>query len=421
MTIQLPELLIPAGTFRKLQVAIEYGADAVYVGAAGFSMRPDQSAFDANGLEEAVDYTHQKQKRIYVGINSLIMQEEMSALQVFLQETKHIPFDALIVADPGALMLVRQIRHDVEIHISTQMSTANTLAAKFWKEAGASRVVLARECTLDETQRITEESELPVEIFVHGTMCMAISGRCLLSAYTTGHDASKGDCKNTCRWQWEVSESKRPNESFPVLQTEKNTVIFSSKDLCLLEHIPAVVQSGAASLKIEGRMKSEYYVGAVTRAYRAALDSYASDPGHFVVDPSWIVDVNSVRHHPYSSGFAFGYPHEAPETLQSPKAEPGTYQFVGIIKDVVDQAYLIDMKNPVVVNETLEWIGPGSKSGTARIASITDVKGKPLERANPGSQVYIKLADDISLSKHYLFRRLNEIVHTAINEKGEPE
>jgi putative protease len=409
VSIQLPELLIPAGTFRKLQVAFEYGADAVYVGAAGFSMRPDQVSFAGNELEQAVAFTHQKNKRIYVGINSLIMQDELDSLQCFLIETKHIPFDALIVADPGAFMLVREIRPDVEIHISTQMSTANALAAKFWKEAGASRVVLARECSLAETKQITHTSELPVEIFVHGTMCMAVSGRCLLSAYTTGHNASKGDCKNTCRWQWEVTESKRPDESFPVLQTEKNTVIFSSKDLCLLDHIPEVVQSGAASLKIEGRMKSEYYVGAVTRAYRAALDLYVSDPAEYVMDPDWLVDVNSVRHHPYSTGFAFGYPREAPESLQSPKAEPGTYDFVGIIDEVKDQSYLVDIKNPIVKDETLEWIGPGSGRGLVRIESMIDRKGDFLDRANPGNQVYITLAESVPLPKHILLRRLKEI------------
>lgn len=408
MTTQIPELLIPAGTYRKLQVALKYGADAVYVGASGFSMRPDKASFAGDELHQAVEYVHAKGKKIYIGINSLIMQDELNALREWLEETKHIPFDALIVADPGALMLVRQTRPDVEIHISTQLSTANALSVEFWKEAGANRVVLARECSLKETKTIVQDSSLPVEVFVHGTMCMAVSGRCLLSHHLTGHNASKGDCKNTCRWQWELKESKRPNESFPFIETEKNTVFFGSKDLCLLEHIPDVIQSGAASLKIEGRMKSEYYVAAITRTYRAALDAYANEPENYKISPEWMVDVNSVRHHPYSTGFAFGYSSDDPETLQASQVEAGNYDFVGVTESIDENSLYVDVKNPITVNETLEWIGPQSQGGIFTVQSIVDASNACIGRASSGRKVRLFVENGVPFGSHIVLRRLKK-------------
>ncbi len=401
----IPELLIPAGTEQKLHVALEYGADAVYVGAAGFSMRPDGASFSIDQLRSSVALTHQYGKRLYVGVNSLIMQSELPALKQWLEETRDIAFDALIVADPATFMLTRQLRPDVEIHISTQMSTANALAAQFWKDAGAQRIILARECSLAETRQITEQDTLPVEIFVHGAMCVAVSGRCLLSAYMTGFNASKGQCKHSCHWQWEVKEAKRPGESYPVVEADNKTIIFSSTDLCLLEHIPALVQSGVASLKVEGRMKSEYYIASITRSYRAALDAYAADPDNYTLKQDWLDDVNSVRHHPYATGFAFGYPTENPAALQASYVDIGTKDYVGIIESINDDSTLVQVKHPFDVGEKLEWIGPQSKGGFVTIGSILDKQNHYVKKAHPGTSVHITIEGDNPLSRFSILRR----------------
>jgi putative protease len=411
--MNLPELLVPAGTYRKAQVAIAYGADAIYVGATGFSMRPDGASFNSHDLCETVNYVHSQNKRIFVGINSLIMQDELPHLKQWLIDTKEIPFDALIVADPAAFMLVKEIRQDVEIHISTQQSTANSLAAKFWKQAGAHRIVLARECSLKEAKQISQDSELPIEIFVHGAMCVATSGRCLLSAYMTGKNASKGECKHSCRWEWEITEKKRPNESFPIIETDNKTIFLSSTDLCLIEHIPAIIESGVASLKIEGRMKSEYYVAAITRSYRAALDAYAQNQTEYQTDPQWLIDVNSVRHHPYSTGFAFGYPTENPDQIQATYIDIGTHDFVGIIDTYDNCQYTIQVKHPIRINDRLEWIAPRSQTGIVTVESILDGHYHTVEQAHPGTTAKIKFNEqDTIIPQHGILRRLKKVAHT---------
>lgn len=412
MHASIPELLIPAGSLRKLRVALAYGADAVYVGAAGFSMRPDGASFPTADLRLAVDEVHRQGKRIYVALNSLIHQDGLPALHAWLDETVDIAMDALIVADPAALLLVRQHRPEVEIHISTQLSTANALAARFWQAAGASRVILARECTLDEVKQIAAESGVPIEIFVHGAMCVAVSGRCLLSAYMTGHSASEGECKHSCRWDWQLVEAKRPGEAFPVFETGKETIVLSSTDLCLIEHIPRVVRTGAASLKIEGRMKGEYYVAVVTRVYRAALDAYAADPLLYRTDPAWLAELHSLRHHPYATGFAFGYPAESPEVLQARYIDIGTHDVVGIVEGREEQAYRVLVKHPFRYDATLEWIGPGYAGGTVTIDSIQDQEGQGLNQTHPGTTVLVRLASQADIPLLAMFRRRKPVEDT---------
>jgi U32 family peptidase len=400
----IPELLIPAGTVRKLQVALAYGADAVYVGAAGFSMRPDGASFTMADLRRAIPLVHEQNKKIYVGMNSLIFQNEIDEVRAWLEASRDVAIDALIVADPATFRLAREIRSDLELHISTQMSIANALAAEFWKEQGASRVILARECSLEQARQIANAAQIPVEIFIHGAMCVAVSGRCLLSAHMTGHNASRGDCKHSCRWQWELTEAKRPGESYPVIQTEKETVFLSSTDLCLIEHIPAVVKSGVASLKVEGRMKSEFYVACITRAYRAALDAYAADPEHYALNPAWLEDVNAVRHHPYATGFAFGYPTENPEKLQASYIDIGAYDFVGLVEAVQEPALTVHVKHPFRYDEVLEWMHPNGSRGTLAVDSIT-LDGQRINQAHPGTLVQVMIEENVSLPECTILRR----------------
>ncbi|MFH1132534.1 MAG: peptidase U32 family protein, partial [Pseudomonadota bacterium] len=347
----LPELLAPAGDLFKLQLAIEYGADAVYVGAAGFSMRTDEASFCIDELQRAVELTHHYGKKIYVAANTLLLQKDLGPFERWIDDSRHIPFDAIILADPGAVSFVKKQRADLPIHISTQMSTANSSAARFWKDAGASRVILARECPLVDAAEIVQNSNIEVEVFVHGAMCVAISGRCLLSAHLCGQSASQGQCKQSCRWEWQLVEKKRPGQVIPVFEDGEKTFFLGSTDLCLIGQIPSLVRSSVKSLKIEGRMKSAYYVAATTRIYRAALDAYANDPEKYCVNQMWIEELDAISHRSYAEGFASGYPAEQPQLLQTPSGTVGSCETVGYVTDLGDGFCTIEVKNPFGIGE----------------------------------------------------------------------
>ena len=389
----LPELLLPAGNLAKLRMALVYGADAVYVGAAGLSMRPDEAAFTVDKLGAAVELAHGAGRRIYVALNTLMFDADLDPLRTWMDQTSALDMDAVIVSDPGAMGVIREMRPALNIHVSTQASTANSGTAAFWESAGASRVVLARECTLESAKTIAGTSGIDVEVFVHGAMCVAVSGRCLLSAHMCGQSGNRGTCKHSCRWEWEIAERKRPGETFSVVQTERETVFFGSTDLCLIEHIPLLVDSGVKALKVEGRMKSEYYVANVTRVYRAALDRYARDPNGFTVDPGWLAELDAVSHRPYGTGFAFGYPDGHPDSIQTHNAPESTCDVLGHVTDRSGDTHTIEVKNPFSVDETIEWIAPlpgaaGSltaSQGTVTVAQILGENGRPRERSHCGT------------------------------------
>ena len=353
----IPELLIPAGSLSKVRMALAYGADAVYVGAPGLSMRPDDVTLDEGDLAEAVTLAHAARRRLYVCINTLMFEADLPLLTAWLDETRELAFDALIVADPGAMAVVREQRPDVPVHVSTQMSTANRAAASFWKAAGAKRVVLARECTLADAASIAQASGIEVEVFVHGAMCMAVSGRCLLSAHLCGKSGSRGECKHSCRWEWQLVEQKRPGEALPVYETERGTFLMGSTDLCMIQHIPRLVESGLASLKVEGRMKSEYYVATVARVYRAALDAYAADPEGYELDPTWGAELDAVSHRPYEDGFASGYSADRPRKLQTENRLMSTHEMVALVDAHDSDGYRMNVKHPFGVGT--RWNGSG--------------------------------------------------------------
>jgi putative protease len=402
--MEAPELLIPAGNMLKLKIALAYGADAVYVGAAGFSMRPDEAAFTVSELAEAVELAHKLGRRLYVGINSLAFGADLLALAEWLAETKNIAFDAMIVADPGVFTLVREKRPDVEVHISTQLSTANTLAARFWQDAGAARVVLAREATLADAAEIAAAG-VPVEVFVHGAMCVAVSGRCLLSAHLVGKSGNRGVCKHTCRWEWQLVEQKHAGSSVPIFETGKETIFLGSTDLCLLEHLPKLIEAQVASLKVEGRMKGEYYVGAVTRAYRAALDAYFADPAGYEFNRAWQAELESVSHRPYDVGFAFGYPEKNPERLQIHNSNEATHQIAALVLGSENGQMRMLTKNPFRVGEKLEWIGPEWSGGNVTISLIVGPDGRSREAAHCGTEVIVELSDRIELPDYAILRQ----------------
>ena len=409
----LPELLLPAGNLAKLRTALAYGADAVYVGAAGLSMRPDEAAFTVDQLGEAVDSAHRVGRRIYVALNTLMFDGDLDPLRTWVEETRALAMDAVIVSDPGGMTAIRERRPDLNIHVSTQASTANSGTAAFWKSAGASRVVLARECSLDAAKTIAGTSGVDVEVFVHGAMCVAVSGRCLLSAHMCGQSGNRGACKHSCRWEWELTERKRPGETFSVLQTERETVFFGSTDLCLVEHIPLLVESGVRALKVEGRMKSEYYVANVARVYRNALDRYACDPAGFVVDPGWLAELEAVSHRSYGTGFAFGYPNGQPESIQTHNAPESTCDVLGYVVEATDGRHTIDVKNPFTVGETVEWIAPtaaasgslADSQGTVTVAEIIGDNGKPRERSHCGTRATVSFTDGHRFPLYSCLRR----------------
>jgi putative protease len=393
----IPELLIPAGSLSKVRIAIAYGADAVYVGAAGFSMRPDEAALTPDALSEAVTHVHSHGKKLYVAINTLMFDDDLDLLTKWLTDTKDLPFDAVIVADAGAIDLLKKHRPDVRIHISTQMSTSNSGSAAFWKKVGASRIVLSRECSLEQATRIASEGGSEVEIFVHGAMCVAVSGRCLLSAHLCGHSGSRGECKHSCRWEWQLVEQKRPGEALTVFETERETIFLGSTDLCLIEHMPLLVESGVSSLKVEGRMKSEYYIAVITRVYRAALDSYAESPDDYELDTAWLSELHSVSHRPHSVGFAFGYPKDKPDSLQAHNKPESTHDILGILESTSGAEHTINVKNPFGVGKEIEWIGPGNADGKVSVKSIIGPTGKQLENSHCGTTAVVTFEDEVVL------------------------
>ncbi|MBU0678391.1 MAG: U32 family peptidase [Verrucomicrobia bacterium] len=389
----------------KLRTALAYGADAVYVGAAGFSMRPKAASFTPEVLAEALAHTRRCGKKLYVAMNSMLFDEDFDLLANWLEQTRNLPFDALIIADPGAFDLAREIRPELKLHVSTQLNSANARSAAFWKRAGAERIVLARECSLEQARIIAEQSGMDVEVFIHGAMCVAVSGRCLLSAHLCGQSASRGVCKQSCRWEWEVVEKNRPDAPMSVVETDRETIFFGSTDLCLIQHIPELFKSGAMSFKIEGRMKSEFYVATVVRVYRAALDRYAADPENYVYDPTWMEELESVSHRPYATGFAFGYPDKEPQTLQTDSRPVSTCETLGFIHQSNGDRYTVSAKHIFSPGDEIEWIGPDMRGGSVTVAHLVNAKGKPIEKTHCGADAVVEFEGNPHLPEHAILRR----------------
>ena len=316
----MPELLSPAGNFEKLKAAILYGADAVYCAGQMFGMRAAADNFTVEELYEAAAYVHARGKKIYLTVNTMPHVQEYPALRRFLEDIKDAGIDAMIVADLGVMATIREILPQMEIHVSTQTSIVSPASAKAWAAMGATRLVLARELTMDEIRAIRSElpPEIELEAFIHGSMCVSYSGRCLLANAFNGRDGNRGTCSQPCRWNYALVEEKRPNDLFPIEQQENvGTFIMSSKDMCMIEHIPELMASGVASFKIEGRMKSAYYTAVVTNAYRMAIDTYQKDPTSYEFNPEWLEELESVSHREYGTGFYFDDPMVNPQLVST--------------------------------------------------------------------------------------------------------
>ena len=398
-TITSPELLSPAGNFDKMKAAILYGADAVYLAGDDFGMRAAADNFSLDELREAVAYAHARGVRINLTLNTMPHTDEYPKLTEFVKSISGFGIDAVIAADLGVMALVKEYMPDSELHVSTQASTVSAAACCEWHKLGAKRIVLARELTLAEIREIRENTPetLELEAFIHGSMCISYSGRCLLSQHFVGRDANRGRCAQPCRWnmsyapstcmdegttEFEITEEKRPDNRVPVYENERGTFFLSSKDMCMIEHVPALIESGINSFKIEGRMKSESYAAVVTNVYRMAIDRYLADPERYEYDPAWRLELESVSHREYSTGYYFAKPMEDANTAKQPgyMKEKAYLCRVEAYDEATGTAHFVQ-RNKVFAHSDVEVITPGAVGRTLHLAELYNDEGISVESA----------------------------------------
>lgn len=404
--MQKMELLAPAGNMDKLKMALLYGADAVYLGGKSFGLRAFSDNFSLEEMEEAVRYAHGLGKKVHVTVNIFPHNADLTGLPEYLTSLRDIQVDAVLIADPGIFSLARQIVPDLPIHISTQANVTNWASAKFWHDAGAKRVVMAREVSLKDVKAIHDKVPVELEGFVHGAMCISYSGRCLLSNYfTENRDSNRGQCVQCCRFKYNVVEEKRPGQYFPVMEDERGTYIFNSKDLYLLPYLPDLYDAGLCSLKIEGRMKSVHYVATVVKVYRQAIDAYERDPEHFRVLPEWIEELEKISHRPYTRGFSVSRPTEA-DQVYSHSSNTQTHEFIGLVRsyDAERKLAWIEQRNHFKVGQTVEFLQPKGKLIRCTISRILDEDGQDLDAARHAQQV-VAVPVDEPLEAYSMMRR----------------
>ena len=394
MTEKKPELLAPAGTLEKLKMALAFGADAVYLGGKAYGLRALGGNFTQDELREAVAYAHARAAKVYVTVNIFPHNADLNGLPDYLRFLQEIQVDGLLVADLGVFMMAKEVAPQLPLHISTQANNTNWRTVCEWQKLGAQRVVLARELSLQEIREIRQHTDVELEMFVHGAMCISYSGRCLLSSYFTGRDANRGSCAQCCRWKYALVEETRPGQYFPIAEDERGTYIMNSKDLCLLPYLPEVMACGVDSLKIEGRMKSVHYAASVTKAYRAAIDSYVKDPQNFAVRQEWREELAKVSHRPYTTGFAFGRPTAEDQVYGTSSYEQNS-DFVGLVRDY-DAATgyaLVEQRNNMKCGQELEIFPPQGEGWRQELRDMQDEDGESITVApHPQQLVHIRMA-----------------------------
>ncbi len=385
------ELLAPAGSFEKLEIAIHYGADAVYVAGKDFSLRNFSGNFTLEELRAAVDFAHDNDVRIYVACNIFPRNFEQDALSSYLDKLGEIGLDAVIIADPGVVMEAAARIPTIPIHLSTQANTTNYRSARFWEKTGVARINAARELSLKEIEEIADRSTLEIEAFVHGAMCISYSGRCLLSNYMTGRDANRGKCSHPCRWRYAVMEETRPGQYFPIEEDDRGVFLFSSRDLCMIEHLPGLIGAGIDSLKIEGRMKGINYVASVVKVYREAIDRYYEDPGAYRVEEAWLRELDFISHRPYGTGFYFGAPKpplpgEERETDETPQRLIGK-----VLTYTGSNRIQLDVRNKFFKEEPVEVLPQTGPARADKIVEISNADGRSVSFAQPNTRVNVTL------------------------------
>ena len=391
-----PELLIPASSLEVLKTAVIFGADAVYIGGEAFGLRAKAKNFSRSDMEEGIKFAHEHGVKVYVTANILAHNDDLPGVREYFEELKEMKPDALIIADPAIFDIAGEICPEIERHISTQANNTNYGTYNFWWRLGAKRVVSARELSLEEIKEIRRNipEEMEIESFVHGAMCISYSGRCLLSNFFTGRDANHGACTHPCRWKYSVMEETRPGEYMPVYENERGTFIFNSKDLCMIEHIPELIDAGIDSLKIEGRMKTALYVATVARTYRRAIDDYQKDPELYRKNMPWYLEqIVGCTYRQFTTGFYFGKPDETSQIYDN-NTYAKDYTYHGIIGEEKDGLYRIEQRNKFSVGEQIEIMKPDGTNAEVKVKRILDEDGNEQESApHPKQVLYVDLGE----------------------------
>ena len=401
-----PELLIPASSLEVLKTAVMFGADAVYIGGEAFGLRAKAKNFSMEDMREGIAFAHEHDVKVYVTANILAHNDDLEGVREYFQELKEIKPDALIIADPAIFEIAGEICPEIERHISTQANNTNYGTFNFWHKLGATRVVTARELSLEEIREIRANipDDLEIETFVHGAMCISYSGRCLLSNFMVGRDANRGECTHPCRWKYSIVEETTPGEVMPVFENERGTYIFNSKDLCMIEHIPELLESGIDSLKIEGRMKTALYVATVARTYRKAIDDYQKDPKLYEENMPWYLEqISNCTYRQFTTGFFFGKPDETTQIYDS-NTYVKEYTYLGIIGEEKEGTYRIEQRNKFSVGETIEVMKPNGENVEVTVKRILTEDGEEQESApHPKQVLYVDLG--IKVDAYDILRR----------------
>lgn len=405
-----PELLVPASSLEVLKTAVRYGADAVYIGGEVMSLRAKAHNFSIDDMREGIEFAHAHGVKVYVTANILAHNDDLVQAEKYFKELKELKPDAVLISDPGIFMIAKRVIPEIDIHISTQANNVNYETFLFWKNLGATRVVTGRELSLAEIKEIREHipDDMEIESFIHGAMCISYSGRCLLSNYFTGRDANQGACTHPCRWKYVLMEEKRPGEYLPVFENERGTYIFNSKDLCMVDHLPDLIDAGVDSLKIEGRMKAALYVAVTARTYRKALDDYKKDPALYEANLDWYKEeIAKCTIRSFSTGFYYGKPDESSQIYDNNTYQQ-SYIYLGICGDVrEDGTFFLEQKNKFSVGETIEILKPNGENVETKVLEIIDEFGRTQESAPHAKQpLYVKL--DVVPNKYEILRKRAE-------------
>ena len=405
--MQRIELLAPAGDLERLKTAFIYGADAVYIGGEIFGMRSAAKNFNKEDMAEGVRFAHERGKQVFVTVNIIPRNEEFEQLEAYLKELEEIGVDAVIVSDPGVFSVVKKVVPNMEIHISTQASTTNAASATFWYNQGAKRVVMARELSFEEIKEIRDNSPegMDIEAFIHGAMCMSYSGKCVISNYTTGRDANRGACAQSCRWKYTLVEEQENGDYEKVLDDVDAEFFFNTKDMCMINYIPQIIESGINSFKIEGRMKPAYYVATTVRAYRMAIDEYIKDPENWEFNPMWLEELKKGSHRHFSEGFYLGKTTTRDQNYES-ASYVRNYDFIGVVRGHEEESGLVivEQRNRMFVGDEIEIIGPYKETMYGKILEMYNEENEPIESAPHAKQI-VKMKLDIPVEEHYMLRK----------------
>lgn len=405
--MQRIELLAPAGDLERLKTAFIYGADAVYIGGEIFGMRSAAKNFNKEDMAEGVKFAHERGKQVFVTVNIIPRNEEFEQLEDYLKELEEIGVDAVIVSDPGVFSVVKKVVPNMEIHISTQASTTNAASATFWYNQGAKRVVMARELSFEEIKEIRDNSPegMDIEAFIHGAMCMSYSGKCVISNYTTGRDANRGACAQSCRWKYTLVEEQENGDYEKVLDDVDAEFFFNTKDMCMINYIPQIIESGINSFKIEGRMKTAYYVATTVRAYRMAIDEYIKDPENWKFNPMWLEELKKGSHRHFSEGFYLGKTSTRDQNYES-ASYVRNYDFIGVVRGHEEESGLVivEQRNRMFVGDEIEIIGPYKETMYGKILEMYNEENEPIESAPHAKQI-VKMKLDIPVEEHYILRK----------------